>query len=137
MECFAGQLEIPPTPGLKVCGFGHGECRREARKEVAVILAIGHALRAHEALGRPDALPGFLEVVHRLLEDGVFVCLDRSIRVGIPRSPECFAFSRERLRPHTCNDGWVTLGQIAIDPETGEESAECALYLCRKCLERS
>jgi hypothetical protein len=20
--------------------------------------------------------------------------------------------------PHVCNDGWVTLGQIAIDPET-------------------
>ena len=44
-----------------------------AREKVTVVLAIGHALRAHEALGRPDALPGFLEVVHRLFEDGVFV----------------------------------------------------------------
>ena len=35
-------------------------------EEVAVVLAIGHALGAHEALGRPDALSGFLEVVHRL-----------------------------------------------------------------------
>src|SRR5215208_637706 len=35
----------------------------------------------HEALGRPDALPGFLEAVHRLFEDGVFVGHDRSIRV--------------------------------------------------------
>ena len=38
-----------------------------------MVLAIGHTLRAHEALGRSDALPGFLEVVHRLVKDGVFV----------------------------------------------------------------
>jgi hypothetical protein len=36
-------------------------------------------------------------------------------------------------RPHACNDGWVTLGQIVVDPETGEELEEFALYLCRKC----
>ena len=47
---FGGYLEISPTPGLEVCGFGHVERRREARKMVAVVLAIGHALRAHEAL---------------------------------------------------------------------------------------
>ena len=45
-----------------------------------MILAFGHTLRAHEALGRPDALPGFLEVVHCLFEDGVFVGHERSIR---------------------------------------------------------
>jgi len=67
------ELEISTTPGLKVCCFGHGERRRKARKEVAVILAIGHTLRAHQALGRPDALSGYLEVVHRLFKDGVFV----------------------------------------------------------------
>jgi hypothetical protein len=22
-------------------------------------------------------------------------------------------------RSHACNDGWVTIGQIAVDPETG------------------
>jgi hypothetical protein len=33
----------------------------------------------------PYALPGFLEVVHRLFEDGVFVGHDRSIRAGIFR----------------------------------------------------
>ena len=60
-----------------------------------MVLAIGHALRAHEALGRPDALPGFLEVVHRFFEYGVFAGHDLSIRVGIPRSPDCFAFSCE------------------------------------------
>ena len=40
-------------------------------------------------------------------------------------------------RPHACNDGWITLGQIVVDPETGEEMQEYALYLCRKCVERS
>ena len=36
-------------------------------------------------------------------------------------------------RPHACNEGWVTIGQIAVDPETGEEVEEFALYLCRRC----
>ena len=35
--------------------------------------------------------------------------------------------------PHACNDGWVTIGQIVVDPETGEEVEEYALYLCRRC----
>jgi hypothetical protein len=39
--------------------------------------------------------------------------------------------------PHACNDGWVSIGQIVLDPETGEETEEFALYLCRKCAERS
>jgi hypothetical protein len=40
-------------------------------------------------------------------------------------------------RPHACNDGWVTIGQIVVDDETGEEVEEFAMYLCRKCVERS
>jgi hypothetical protein len=40
-------------------------------------------------------------------------------------------------RPHACNDGWVTIGQLVVDPETGEEIEEFALYLCRRCAERS
>ena len=36
-------------------------------------------------------------------------------------------------RSCACNDGWVTIGQIAVDPETGEETEEYALYLCRRC----
>jgi len=36
-------------------------------------------------------------------------------------------------RPHACNDGWVTIGQAVIDPDTGEETEEFALYLCRRC----
>ena len=39
--------------------------------------------------------------------------------------------------PHACNNGWVTLGQIVLDPETGEETEEFALYLCRRCAENS
>jgi hypothetical protein len=61
-----------------------------------VVLAIGHTLRAQEALGCPDALACFLEVVHRLFEDGVFVGHDYSMRSGIIRSPYCLAFSCER-----------------------------------------
>jgi hypothetical protein len=91
-----GELKIPPAPGLKVCRLCHGERCREARKKVTVVLAIGHALRAHEALSRPDALPGLLEVLHSLFEDGVFVGHDRSIRTSdILRSPDYFAFSRK------------------------------------------
>jgi hypothetical protein len=36
-------------------------------------------------------------------------------------------------RSHACNDGWVTTGQMVVDPETGEETEEFALYLCRRC----
>jgi len=39
--------------------------------------------------------------------------------------------------PHCCNDGWVTMGVEAIDPETGEETIEYALYLCRRCGEEA
>ena len=35
--------------------------------------------------------------------------------------------------PHACNDGWITLGQMVLDPETGEEAFEEALFLCRRC----
>jgi hypothetical protein len=36
------ELDIPSTPGLEVCRFGHGKRRRKARKQVAVALAFGH-----------------------------------------------------------------------------------------------
>jgi hypothetical protein len=42
---------------------------------------------------------------------------------------------QDQDHPHACNR--VTIGQIALDPETGEETEEHALYLCRKCTERS
>jgi hypothetical protein len=95
-------LKIPPTPGLKVCSFGHGKRRRKAREEVAVVLAIGHALRTHEALGRSDSLPGFLEVVHRFFEDGVFVGHDKSIRTGILRRVGELGYPSRSPGPRLC-----------------------------------
>ena len=38
-------------------------------------------------------------------------------------------------RPCVCNDGWVTIGQLVVNPNTGEEMEEYALYLCRRCAE--
>lgn len=35
--------------------------------------------------------------------------------------------------PHVCNDGWITIGQMAVDPETGEETEGFAMYLCQRC----
>jgi hypothetical protein len=40
-------------------------------------------------------------------------------------------------RPHVCNNGWVTIGQVVVDPNMGEEREEYALYLCRKCAEEA
>ena len=42
-----------------------------------------------------------------------------------------------KARPCACNDGWVSMEVEVVDPETGEEVEEYALYLCRKCAERS
>jgi hypothetical protein len=44
---------------------------------------------------------------------------------------------RRRQRPHACSDGWVSMEVEVLDPDTGEERFEEALYLCRKCAERS
>jgi hypothetical protein len=35
--------------------------------------------------------------------------------------------------PHICDSGWVSMEVEVIDPETGEEALEEALYLCRRC----
>jgi hypothetical protein len=42
---------------------------------------------------------------------------------------------QERSYPHVCDSGWVTIGQIVLDEETGEEVEEYAMYLCRRCQE--
>ena len=42
---------------------------------------------------------------------------------------------QDQDHPHACNDGWVTIGQLVVDEETGEEALEEALYLCRRCAE--
>ena len=36
-------------------------------------------------------------------------------------------------RPHACIDGWVSMEVEVLDPDTGEETVEEALYLCRRC----
>ncbi len=36
-----------------------------------------------------------------------------------------------------CNGGWITIGQLVADPETGEEVEEFALYLCRRCADEA
>jgi hypothetical protein len=40
--------------------------------------------------------PASFEVVHRLFEDAVLVGHEKSIRIGILRSLDCFDFSRKR-----------------------------------------
>jgi hypothetical protein len=52
-----------------------------------------------------------------------------------PAHPPAETHDHQDERPHACNDGWVTIGQIAVDPETGEETEAYALYLCRRCAE--
>ena len=58
---------------------------------------------------------------------------NRSVLAGDP-----IAYAGSKLEgcqdhPHACNDGWVTIGQIVVDPDTDEETEEHALYLCRRC----
>jgi hypothetical protein len=38
--------------------------------------------------------------------------------------------------PHACSEGWVSIGQMVVDEETGEEAEEYAMYLCRRCEEK-
>ena len=52
-----------------------------------------------------------------------------------PAHPSSEPHDQQDERPHVCNDGWITLGRIVVDPETGEETEEYALYLCRRCAE--
>ena len=55
------------------------------------------------------------------------------LAVGVHVAKRRHQDSESSASPHTCNDGWVTMGQIVVDPETGEETEEYALYLCRRC----
>ena len=48
-------------------------------------------------------------------------------------SAPAYPSTESEATPHACNDGWITIGQLVIDPEMGEETEEFALYLCRRC----
>src|SRR5215212_10948026 len=52
------------------------------------------------------------------------------LAVGVHVAKRRHQDSESSASPHACNDGWVTLGQIVVDTETGEETEEFALYLC-------
>ena len=32
--------------------------------------------------------------------------------------------------PFACNEGWVSIGYMVVDPETGEEHEEVGVHLC-------
>ncbi len=53
----------------------------------------------------------------------------------IPPAGDPFTAAAHRAQdhPHACNNGWITIGQLVVDPETGAEVEEYALYLCRRC----
>ena len=53
-----------------------------------------------------------------------------SRRLGEKLAPRA---AREEPPVCACNDGWVTLGQMVVDTETGEEYEGFATYLCRVC----
>ena len=50
-----------------------------------------------------------------------------------PAGDPFHAAPEDQDHPHACNDGWVSIAQLVADPETGEETVEEALYLCRRC----
>jgi hypothetical protein len=54
-----------------------------------------------------------------------------------PAQPSTKEHNHQDERLCACNNGWVPIGQSVVDPETGEETEEYALYLCRKCAKRS
>jgi hypothetical protein len=119
-RCY-GRLKNPATPSLEVCRFSHGERRGEPREKIAVVLAYRHALRLDRALGCPGALGGFLEVIHRLFEYGVFVGHNLSIWVGMLRELDCFALSRARPLGASYGEG-------------PDRIPTCAVMRCSSCL---
>ena len=40
----------------------------------------------------------------------------------------------ERLRPHTCYDGLVYIGHLAVNPETGDEVEIVGTVRCGRCV---
>lgn len=48
---------------------------------------------------------------------------------------QALEYAAHHSKAHACNDGWVTVGQLVLDEETGEEAEQFALYLCPRCAE--
>jgi hypothetical protein len=94
-----------------------------------VVLTFHHALRAHEALSRSDALPGFLEVVHSLFENGVFVSHERSIRVGILRSLRLFRLLPRAGRLGALEEEWTDEEAMSTPRPTGPGSSGAPAFL--------
>jgi hypothetical protein len=91
-------------------------------------MTIAHPAHPSTVEGESSSRPGLyhavtLESESCSCEATVPVC--RHIRIARIRAA--------KARPCACNDGWVTIGQLVADPETGEETEEYALYLCRRC----
>jgi len=55
-----------------------------------------------------------------------------SKRIPVSGDP-FYAKALDDHRPCICNSGWVSIGQLVVNEETGEEEIEHALYLCRRC----
>jgi hypothetical protein len=63
-------------------------------------------------LGRPDVLVGFLEVLHRLVKNGVFVGHDKSIRTGrILRGVDRPGYASGCLSPLTLEEQWTSISR--------------------------
>jgi hypothetical protein len=46
-------------------------------------------------------------------------------------------YNEEEDPPHPCSEGWVHLGYIAHDEETGEEVKKIEAVPCRRCAQES
>jgi hypothetical protein len=57
--------------------------------------------------------------------------------VRIPPAGDPFQAAGDQDHSHCCNASLVKMEVEVIDPDTDEETFEEALYLCRKCAERS
>ena len=77
-----------------------------------------------------NSRPGFMHTV--TLEPESCNC---EATVPVCRHVRIARIRAAKARPCACNAGWVSLQVEILDPATGEEALEEALYLCRRCSE--